>query len=76
MKERFASFTESVRPLLTAAPNKVVRNIVGGVLSPLLANVYMRRFIVGWKTLGQEQRLDAHIVNYADDCAPGHVCSR
>jgi RNA-directed DNA polymerase len=30
----------------------------------------MRRFIVGWKTLGHEQRLDAHIVNYADDCAP------
>lgn len=39
----------------------------GGVLSPLLANLYMRRFVLGWKTLGHEQRLDAHIVNYADD---------
>lgn len=39
----------------------------GGVLSPLLANLYMRRFIVGWKQLGHEARLDAHIVNYADD---------
>ena len=39
----------------------------GGVLSPLLANLYMRRFVVGWKQLGHEQRLDAHIVNYADD---------
>ena len=39
----------------------------GGVLSPLLANLYMRRFVLGWKQLGHEQRLDAHIVNYADD---------
>jgi group II intron reverse transcriptase/maturase len=39
----------------------------GGVLSPLLANLYMRRFIAGWKQLGHEERLDAHLVNYADD---------
>jgi RNA-directed DNA polymerase len=43
------------------------------VISPLLANVYMRRFIVGWKTLGHEQRLDAHVVNYADDFV---ICCR
>jgi RNA-directed DNA polymerase len=47
----------------------------GGVASPLLANLYMRRFVMGWKLLGHEQRLDAHIVNYADDfvicCRPG-----
>jgi RNA-directed DNA polymerase len=47
----------------------------GGVASPLLANLYMRRFVLGWKRLGHEQRLDAHIVNYADDfvicCKPG-----
>jgi len=45
----------------------------GGVLSPLLANLYMRRFIVGWKQLGHEARLDAHIVNYADDFV---ICTR
>jgi RNA-directed DNA polymerase len=39
----------------------------GGVLSPLLANLYMRRFVAGWKQLGHERRMDAHIVNYADD---------
>jgi RNA-directed DNA polymerase len=39
----------------------------GGVISPLLANLYFRRFIVGWKRKGHEERLDAHIVNYADD---------
>jgi len=39
----------------------------GGVLSPLLANLYRRRFVLGWKVLGHERRLDAHVVNYADD---------
>jgi len=39
----------------------------GGVASPWLANLYMRRFILGWKVLGHEARLQAHIVNYADD---------
>ena len=39
----------------------------GGVASPLLANLYMRRFVLGWKQQGHEQRLEAHIVNYADD---------
>jgi RNA-directed DNA polymerase len=39
----------------------------GAPLSPLLSNLYMRRFILGWKALGHEARLDAHIVNYADD---------
>ena len=45
----------------------------GSPLSPLLANIYMRRFILGWKVLGHEQRLDAHIVNYADDFV---ICCR
>jgi RNA-directed DNA polymerase len=45
----------------------------GAPLSPLLANLYMRRFILGWKELGHEQRLDAHIVNYADDFV---ICCR
>src|SRR6202163_5010087 len=45
----------------------------GGVASPLLANLYMRRFIMGWKQLGHEQRLQAYIVNYADDFV---ICGR
>ncbi len=47
----------------------------GAPISPLLANLYMRRFILAWKQLGLETRLDARIVNYADDfvicCRPG-----
>ena len=45
----------------------------GAPLSPLLANLYMRRFVLGWKVQGHERRLDAHIVNYADDFV---ICCR
>jgi len=39
----------------------------GAPISPLLANLYMRRFVLGWKTLGHEHRYQARIINYADD---------
>jgi RNA-directed DNA polymerase len=39
----------------------------GAPISPLLSNLYMRRFILGWKQWGCERRWSAHIVNYADD---------
>ena len=45
----------------------------GSPLSPLLSNLYMRRFVLGWKKLGHQQRLTAHIVNYADDLV---ICCR
>ena len=39
----------------------------GSPISPLLANLYMRRFVLGWKKLGLEHRLGSRIVTYADD---------
>ena len=45
----------------------------GAPISPLLANLYMRRFVLGWKKLGHEQRFQARIVNYADDFV---ICCR
>ena len=39
----------------------------GAPISPLLSNIYMRRFILGWKQLGYARRFGAEIVNYADD---------
>jgi hypothetical protein len=39
----------------------------GSPLSPLLANLYMRRFVLGWKKLGLERSLGSRIVTYADD---------
>lgn len=48
----------------------------GGVISPLLANLYFRRFVLAWKQFGYERKLQARIVNYADDlvicCRPGN----
>lgn len=39
----------------------------GGVISPLLSNVYMNRFLRAWREEGKGADLDARIVNYADD---------
>jgi hypothetical protein len=39
----------------------------GSPLSPLLANLYMRRFVLGGKTLGLKQSLGTRLVTYADD---------
>ena len=39
----------------------------GSPLSPLLANLYMRRFVLGWKKLGLERSLGTRLVIYADD---------
>ena len=48
----------------------------GNVISPLLANVYFRRFVLAWEKFGLDKRHQAQIVNYADDlvlcCAPGN----
>ena len=39
----------------------------GAPISALLSNLYVRRFVRGWKTLGHQERHQAFIVNYADD---------
>jgi RNA-directed DNA polymerase len=39
----------------------------GSPISPLLANIYMRRLVLGWKKLGLERSLGSRIVTYADD---------
>jgi group II intron reverse transcriptase/maturase len=45
----------------------------GAPISPLLSNLYMRRFVLGWKQSGHERRLRAFVVNYADDLV---ICCR
>jgi RNA-directed DNA polymerase len=39
----------------------------GAPISPLLSNLYMRRFVMGWKQRGWEEELRAYVVVYADD---------
>lgn len=45
----------------------------GAPISPLLSNLYMRRFLLGWKVLGYQDRLRTRIINYADDFV---ICCR
>src|SRR5881227_3427936 len=39
----------------------------GGVISPLLANLYMNRFLKHWRASGRGEAYQARIVAYADD---------
>ena len=39
----------------------------GGVISPLLANLYMNRMLKGWKQTQRGAQFQARIVSYADD---------
>ena len=40
---------------------------VQGVASPLLANIYMNRFLKHWRLSGRDEALRAHVVACADD---------
>jgi group II intron reverse transcriptase/maturase len=67
--------TEDGERRTTAAADKNRGVPQGGPASPMLANLYFRRFILAWKQFGHERQLQAHVVNYADDlvicCRPG-----
>ena len=39
----------------------------GSPISPLLANIYMRRFVLAWKKFGFDRTLGSCLVIYADD---------
>jgi RNA-directed DNA polymerase len=39
----------------------------GGVASPMLANLYMNRFLKHWRMTGRGEAFRAHVVSYADD---------
>jgi len=66
------------RPVQTTEARRTKRGTPqGGVISPLLANCYFRRFLLAWHNHGHRDQLDAHVVNYADDfvicCRPGNA---
>ncbi len=39
----------------------------GGVASPLLANIYMNRFLKHWRLTDCGEEFQAHVISYADD---------
>jgi group II intron reverse transcriptase/maturase len=62
------------RPVQTTEARRSKRGTPqGGVISPLLANCYFRRFLLAWHNHGHRDQLDAHVVNYADDFV---ICCR
>jgi RNA-directed DNA polymerase len=58
---------ESGRRTLTGCGGQGIGTPQGGVISPLLANIYMRRFLLAWEQKEFPTKLLAHVVNYADD---------
>ena len=55
------------RPRLTGGRRSKMGTPQGGVISPLLANLYMHRFLKAWHLWRKGEEFDAQIVNYADD---------
>jgi RNA-directed DNA polymerase len=58
---------EKGKKRLTGGTGKDRGTPQGGVISPLLANLYMNRMLKGWKRTGRGEQYRAKIVNYADD---------
>jgi RNA-directed DNA polymerase len=58
------------RPLTPACDHTLELKVtfcVRGVVSPLLANIYMHRYIKAFRMYGLDRRYGAVLVNYADD---------
>lgn len=52
---------------LSGGQNSKVGTPQGGVLSPLLANIYMHRYLRYWEQEGKGGQFRAKVINYADD---------
>jgi len=55
------------RKTLTGGKGSKAGTPQGGVISPLLANLYIHRLLKAWKKFDLESKLRARIINYADD---------
>lgn len=58
---------ERGRVVISGGKKTKVGTPQGGVISPLLANIYFRRFLVAWEKFGYGMKYKSRIVNYADD---------
>ncbi len=55
------------RKSMTGGKNSRRGTPQGGVISPLLANIYMHRYLRYWKQQSKDRLFRAKLVNYADD---------
>ncbi len=51
----------------TGGKNRSCGTPQGGVISPLLANLYINRMLKGWRKTKRGEQFQARIINYADD---------
>jgi RNA-directed DNA polymerase len=55
------------RPRMTGGKRSTRGTPQGGVISPLLANIYMHRFLRAWRQRAKGVQYRARVINYADD---------
>ncbi len=58
---------ENGKRRLTGGKGKDRGTPQGGVVSPLLANLYMNRLLKGWRNTKRGEQFQARVVTYADD---------
>src|ERR1700726_1443410 len=58
---------ENGKPRVSGGKGSTCGTPQGGVISPLLANLYMNRFLKFWRITRQGEVFRAVVVNYADD---------
>lgn len=58
---------ENGKPRISGGKGSTCGTPQGGVISPLLANLYMNRFLKYWRITGRGEVFRAQVVNYADD---------
>ena len=58
---------ENGKPRVSGGKGSACGTPQGGVISPLLANLYMNRFLKYWRITGRSEVFRAQVVNYADD---------
>src|ERR1700682_2595166 len=58
---------ENGKPRVSGGKGSTCGTPQGGVISPLLANLYMNRFLKDWRVTGRGEVFRAQVVTYADD---------
>jgi len=67
LKVPVAERDENGKPRVSGGKGSTCGTPQGGVISPLLANLYMNRFLKYWRITGRGEVFHAQVVNFADD---------
>src|SRR3977135_2333716 len=67
LKVPVAERDEDGKPRVSGGKGSTCGTPQGGALTPLLANLYMNRFLKYWRITGRSEVFRAQVVNYADD---------